>query len=40
MDNEIYDGRFVGNILIVGRRACGKPFFKQKLAINIFFLVN
>ena len=37
MDNEIYDGRFVGNILIVGRRACGKPFFKQKLAINIFF---
>ena len=37
MDNEIYDGKFVGNILIVGRSACGKTFFTQKLAINIFF---
>ena len=39
MDNEIYDGKFVGNILIVGRTACGKTFFTQKLAVNIF-LVN
>ena len=37
MDNEIYDGKFVGNILIVGRTACGKTFFTQKLAVNNFF---
>ena len=37
MDNEIYDGKFVGNILIVGRTACGKTFFTQKLAINNIF---
>ena len=37
MDNEIYDEKFVGNILIVGRTACGKTFFTQKLAVNNFF---
>ena len=37
MDNEIYDGNFVGNILIVGRTGCGKTFFTQKLAVNNFF---
>ena len=34
MDNEIYDGRFVGNILIAGQRASGKPFFTQKLPLS------
>ena len=33
---EIYDGMFVGNILIVGRAACDKTFFTQKLAVNNF----
>ena len=37
MDNEIYEGKFVGNILIVGRTACGKTFFTEKLAVNNFF---
>ena len=37
MDNEIYDGKFVGNILIVGRTACGKTFFTQNFAVNNFF---
>ena len=37
MDNEIYDGKFVGNILIVGQTARGKTFFTQKLAVNSFF---
>ena len=36
-DNEIYDGKFVGNILIVGLTTCGKTFFTQKLALNNFF---
>ena len=36
MDNEIYDAKFVGNILIVGQIACDKTFFTQKVAINIF----
>ena len=26
-----------GNILIVGSTECGKTYFTQKLAINIFF---
>ena len=37
MDNEIYDEKFAGNILIVRRTACGKTFFTQKLALNNFF---
>ena len=33
----VYDGRFSGNILVVGRTDCGKTAFVQKLAINKFF---
>ena len=33
----VYDGRFIGNILVVGRTGCGKTAFVQKLAINKFF---
>ena len=32
-----YNGKFGGNIPIVGRTAYRKTFFVQKLAINIFF---
>ena len=34
---SVYDGRFSGNILVVGRTGCGKTAFVQKLAINKFF---
>ena len=37
MDNEIYDGKFVRNILTVGWTAYDKTFFTQKLAVNNFF---
>lgn len=37
MNNYVYDGRFQGNILIVGRTFSGKTYFVQKLTINIFF---
>ena len=33
----VYDGRFSGNILVVGRTGCGKTAFVQKLAVNKFF---
>ena len=33
----IYDGKFSGNILVVGRTGCGKTALVQKLAINKFF---
>ena len=33
----IYDGRFKGNILVVGRTECGKTTFVQKLALHDFF---
>ena len=33
----VYDGKFSGNILVVGRTGCGKTAFVQKLAINKFF---
>ena len=33
----IYDAKFSGNILIVGRTGCGKTPLVQKLAINKFF---
>ena len=33
----IYNGRFEGNILVVGRAECGKTGFVQKLAVNKFF---
>ena len=38
----IYDGKFSGNILVVGRTACGKTGFVQRLAVNRFFgdLIN
>ena len=29
---------FSGNILIVGKTACGKTYFTQKLALNKFFV--
>ena len=37
MEKSIYDGKFVGNILILGRTECGKTTFVQNLAINNFF---
>ena len=37
MDKNVYDGKFVGNILVVGRTARGKTFSTQKLAVNNFF---
>ena len=37
MENNVYDGKFSGNILIVGRAECGKTTFVQKLALNNFF---
>ena len=37
MNNEVYDGKFIRNILIVARTACGKTFFTQKLAVYNFF---
>ena len=33
----VYNGKFVGNILVVGRTGCGKTAFVQKLAVNQFF---
>ena len=33
----IYNGKFEGNILVVGRAGCGKTRFVQKLAVNKFF---
>ena len=36
-NNEVYDGKFIGNILIVARTECGKATFVQKLALNNFF---
>ena len=35
--NEIYNGQFNGNILVVGRTGCGKTTFLKNLAINKFF---
>ena len=37
MENYVYNGKFRGNILIVGRAECGKTTFMQKLALNNFF---
>ena len=33
----VYDGKFSGNILVVGGTGCGKTAFVQKLTINRFF---
>ena len=35
--SDVYDGKFNGNILLVGRTGCGKTTFLEKLAINKFF---
>ena len=37
MEKYTYDGKFQGNMLIVGRTGCGKTTFMQKLALNNFF---
>ena len=37
MEKSIYNGKFSGNILILGRTECGKTTFIQNLAINDFF---
>ena len=37
MDKNVYDGKFVGNILIVGWTASEETFFTQKVAVNNFF---
>ena len=37
MENSVYDGKFSGNIIIVGRTECSKTTFVQKLALNNFF---
>ena len=37
MESYVYDGKFSGNILIVGSTECGKTSFVQKLALNNFF---
>ena len=37
MENYVYNGKFSGNIFIVGRTECGKTTFMQKLALNNFF---
>ena len=34
---SIYNGQFLGNILIVGRTNCGKTTFIEKLGLNNFF---
>ena len=37
LNNDIYNGQFNGNILVVGRSGCGKTTFLEKLALNNFF---
>ena len=37
MQNCVYDGTFFENILIVGKTACGKTYFTQKLTLNNAF---
>ena len=37
MENDVFDGKFGGNILIIGRTECGKTTFVQKLSLNNFF---
>ena len=34
--NDIYDGQFGGNIIIIDKTRCGKTYFMQTLAINSF----
>ena len=37
MEEHTYDGKFEGNVLIVGRTGCGKTTFIKKLAQNKMF---
>ena len=37
MTSYSFDGKFSGNILVVGRTGCGKTTFIQKLGINKLF---
>ena len=34
---SIYNGQFLGNILVVGRTNCGKTTFIEKVGLNNFF---
>ena len=36
-DTYSYDGQFEGNIMVVGRRGCGKTTFIQNLGKNRMF---
>ena len=36
-NKSIQDGRFRGNILVVGKTACGKTYFLQKLGLSKLF---
>ena len=36
MENSTYDGKFISNILTVGRTECGKTTFIQNLGVNNF----
>ena len=35
--NDIYNGQFYGNILVVGCTGCGKTTFLERLGLNNFF---
>ena len=37
MESNVYNGKFNGHILIVGRTECGKTYFTQKVATNNLF---
>ena len=37
MNNYTYDGKFEGNILVLGQTACGKITFIQNLAKSKLF---
>ena len=37
MEEYTYDGKFLGNILVVGRTGCGETTFIQKLGKNKLF---
>ena len=39
MANHIYNGKFAGNVLIVGQMEHGKTTFIQNLGINKFFVL-
>ena len=37
MESNVHNGKFNGNIFIVGRTKCGETYFTRKLTINNFF---